>query len=359
MTLAIGRRQLVKAGAFGAAFLSTSGLLLRPGRAADTTLYGVEWGGPYIEAMNTIAARQDAVSVQWELHASGAAAILAKIKATWPDTPYDFIAADDATITSMINEGWLETIDPALVPNLASVPEGYMLRDADGNVKNIPRSLSGFYFGYRSDIAPIAIESIDDLLRPELAGQICWPHPIQMSGVHLVALARHAGGSERDIEPGWAFIKELAASGNIGRIAQTETDAINSLTSGETSVSFWHLAVWMNVARNVPVVQITKRDGFTTFLVTTGYAVLAGRPAIPETLAFLNHAIAPENVATYSDVVGEAPASTAVPVDESMAHMMFTAEEAAKYTTIPDWGYIAAQRDAWVRRWEEEVAPLL
>lgn len=358
MTSGLSRRQLVKAGAFGAAFLSSAALIPRSGRAA-VPLFGVDWGGPYLDAMTEIASRQQDADVQWELHASGAAAILAKIKATWPDTTYDFIAADDATITSMINEGWLATIDPALVPNLASVPEQYILKDADGNFKNIPRSLSGFYFGYRPDLSPVAIETIDDIFRPELAGQICWPHPVQMSGVHILALARHAGGDEHNIEPGWELIKRLAASGNIGRIAQTETDVINSLSSGETSVSFWHLAVWMNVAKNVPVVQITKRDGFTTYLVTTGYAVLNNHPDLSATLKFLNHAIAPENVATYSEIVGEAPASTAVAVDPSMEHMVFSAEEAAKYTYLPDWGYIAAQRDAWVKRWEEEVAPLL
>lgn len=354
----ITRRGFTLASAATLAVLGTPGFIGRA-LAAQTTLSGVEWGGPYIDAFKQIEARQSAVKVRWELHASGAAAILGKLKANWPNVPYDFIAAYDPVFTAMINEGWAEPIDPALVPNLRHIPTHLTLPDAQGHARVVPRGLSGFYFGYRSDIAPLAIERIDDLLSPKLKGQICWPHPTQMSGLHIVALARHAGGDEHDIEPGWKLLKEIAKAGNIGRVAQTEVDFINSLSVGETSVSFWHLAAWANVAKNAPVVHLTKRPGFTTYLSTTGWVILPTSTHKEATAAFLNHALEPENLATYCAVVGEVPASSQVPVDESMQQMKFSPEESRTYTNLPDWAYLATQVNEWTQRWETEIAHLL
>jgi len=347
------------AGTAGAAALLGSSKLPRNLAHAAQSLTGVEWGGPYIEWLQQVADNQDEFELQTELHASGAAAILAKVKATWPDVPYDFIAAYDPVFTSMIKEDWVATVTPDLVPEMASIPEKYIFKDAAGNWKNIPRSLSGHYFGYRSDTSPIAIESIDDLFSPELEGQICWPHPVQMSCLHIVALARHAGGDEFDMEPGWELMKELAMTGNIGRVAQTEVDFINSVTSGETSVAFWHLAAWTSIGKNAPVVQITKKEGFTTYLVTTGWVVLSSSENVEGAMDFLNYCSSPDNIASYAAIVGEAPASTAVPVDESMSHMVFSSEEADQFTYLPDWDYLGTQLDGWTKRWEQEITPLL
>jgi putative spermidine/putrescine transport system substrate-binding protein len=345
------------AGAGAAAF---GGTLLGSRRGyAATEIAGVEWGGSYIEVMKQIEAQQSEVKINWELHGSGAAAILAKVKASWPEPRYDFIAAYDPVFIAMIKEDWVETVTPELVPNLAKVPEAYVFKDSAGNFKNIPRSVAGHYFGYRPDTCPIEFSSIDQLLDPKLKGQICWPHPLQMSGLPIVALAYHHGGDERNIEPGWKMLAEIAKSGNIGRVCETEVDFINSMTSGETSVSFWNMSAWMNIAKNVELRQLTKHDGMITFMATTGSVILKNRPNLKATANFLNLSINAENNSLYSKIVLEAPVnidSTAAP---NLQHMVFTKEENAKYVKMPDWAYLAEQVPTWVRRWEQEIAPLL
>ena len=83
------------------------------------------------------------------------------------------------------------------------------------------------------------MKSLDDLFDTRLKGKICWPGPTQAMMLPLVALALHAGGNEREMDPGWALMKKLAQSGNIGRVGVTDTDFSTSLTSGETSVGFY------------------------------------------------------------------------------------------------------------------------
>jgi putative spermidine/putrescine transport system substrate-binding protein len=42
--------------------------------------------------MKKIEAKQDKVEVNWVLHQGGSGAILPKIKATWPQAEYDYVA---------------------------------------------------------------------------------------------------------------------------------------------------------------------------------------------------------------------------------------------------------------------------
>src|SRR3990170_2978308 len=60
--------------------------------AAKESIVVVEWGSNYIEATKDLAGKQDKVDIAWELHAGGSAAILAKIKANWPQVRYDLVA---------------------------------------------------------------------------------------------------------------------------------------------------------------------------------------------------------------------------------------------------------------------------
>ena len=170
------RRQLI--GSVAAAGLAqTAPGWIGAARAEAPTLSAVEWGGDVVEAMKQIAAGQHDVSVKWGLHQGGAAAILPKIKATWPTVDYDYIAGWEGSFNTMVKEDWLETISPADVPNLADIPEKIIIRDAKGAIKAVPRAVGGMYFGYRTDTAPVKVAKIDDLFDPKLKGAVCWPGP--------------------------------------------------------------------------------------------------------------------------------------------------------------------------------------
>ena len=87
---------------------------------------------------------------------------------------------------------------------------------------------------------------------------------------------------------------ELAKSGNIGRVAITDIDFTNSLTSGETSVGFFAEPGWAAVAKNFPVTRFTKDSNFKAFLYQSGFGLLKNRPNTKATLDFVNFAISPD-----------------------------------------------------------------
>ena len=351
------RRSLLSLiGASGAVGLASP--LLGPAQAA-TGLTAAEWGGDVVEAMKQIAAKQNLAQFNWVLHQGGAGAILPKIKAAWPKVDYDYIAGWEGSFNSMIAEDGVETITAADVPNLADIPEKIMMRDAKGNVKAVPRAVGGIYFGYRTDTAPFAVTKIDDLFDKRLKGAICWPGPTQSMMLQIVALALQGGGNESNMEPGWKLMKDLAKSGNIGRIAVTDVDFTNSFTSGETSVGFFAEPSWAAVAKNFKITRLTKQAGMATFLYQSGFAVMKNRPNRKATCDFINFAISPEMSALYAKVAGEAPLNGKAAMPPELAHLAFTPKEFDSFVHVPDYKVVLSQQDAWAKRWESDIAPLL
>lgn len=331
-------------------------------RASAAELVAVEWGGPWIENAKALTAKQDAADIQWELHAGGAAAIVAKIKAVWPNAKYDMVAAWDPVYLSMMREGWLEPITEEDVPNLANVPKKLLFTDADGNVINVPRTIAGIYWGYRKDIAPFEIKSVDDLFDPRLKGQICFPDPVMNTNLQTASLALANGGSEHDMEPGWELLKELAKSGNIGRVAHNEVEFINSMMTGETSVAFWSQGGWNAVEKEFPCTYMTRvpdDKAMKAFFYQEGWTVLKSSENKAAAKEYINFFIDAENLSPYCAAMGFAPANTKAAGPDTLQHVQFAADEFDRFAYVPDWEHMSTTVDASVKRFETDIIPLL
>jgi putative spermidine/putrescine transport system substrate-binding protein len=106
-------------------------------------------------------------------------------------------------------------------------------------------------------------------------------------------------------------------------------------------------------------VRLTKQEGVPCFLYQSGFAVLKNRPNTEATLAFINHCISPEMSSLYAEVAGEAPLNVKAKTPGALKHLAFTPEEMDKYVYLPDFNVVLASQDAWSKRWENEIAPLL
>ena len=356
------RYQTRRAFIYGAAAASAavSELVFTRSAAAKESLTVGEWGPPYIDGSKAAAAHQDLFEINWDLYSGGGATVLPKIKATWPNPTYDLVDNYTLVFYAMAKEGWAEPVTVQDVPNLAHVPEALIAKDSKGNWINIPRNVNGVFLAYRPDICPIEIRKIDDLLDPRLKGQINWPSTVMNSNVQVVILALARGGDEHNMEPGWKFLEELAKSGNIGRVYQTTSDIIASVTSGETSVSFGTQATLGAVARKVPLKPLTKVDpSLKTVLLVEGFVVLANSKKKKQAMDFANFMISPEGTELYLKSVDLAPANSLVKPPPGTEHLVFTADELKKYVYFPDFPYITTQLDGWVQRFEQNIQPLL
>lgn len=356
------RRFLIGAGGLAAAGLVTEFAPMRTAHAAAARFTAVEWGGPYINAMKKVAAKWGRADIDWVLYTGGAASILPKIKAQWPHPQYDMLASWDPVFDSMIREDWLETITLDDIPNLKHVPEDLIIKDSAGHWKSVPRSISGAFFGYRKDTSPVKIRTIDDLLDPRLKGRICWPAPLENENLQMIALALHGGGSERNMEPAWDFMKKLAKSGNIGLVAHAEQEFINAMTTGQTSVAFWNAGPWGNVAKHFPCEFLTKvpdRPGIKFYLFTEGWCVMKGTKHRKAVMDFINFGMSAPMDQLLNDSIVEAPTNADSKPLHGLGYMVFSEEGLKRYTYRPDYNYISKQVDGWQKRFETEIVPLL
>jgi putative spermidine/putrescine transport system substrate-binding protein len=332
------------------------------GANAAVALTGIEWGGPLIEATKKITAGDKDVDITWDLHAGGAGTVLAKIKSAWPNPKYDLVAAWNPVFVTMINEGWLEPLSFNDLPNLRDVPNEYFFKDKSGAVVNIPRSLAGMFWGYRSDTAPVKVGRIEQLFDSKLKGQICWPGPNINSNLQVLSLALSAGGNEKNMEPGWELLKKLAKSGNIGRVAHTETDFLNSFSTGETTVAFWNMAPWKKLSSDFPIKVLTRvpgEKGMKAFLYQDGWVVLASSKNKEAAKRYLNYFISPENNEVFNQMLGQAPTNRKSKATGFAENIAFKPDEIEKYAYVPDFVTLSSQLDASVKRFETEIIPLL
>jgi len=226
---------------------------------------------------------------------------------------------------------------------------------------SVPLSTAGAFWGYRTDLVDKPIESIEQLLEPRFKGKLCVPFPVNLTGLLMLTLAMQRGGNERNIEPGWQFLKELAERGQIGRVINNNSEFINAMSSGETSVAFFNIGAWTQVRKQFPVKMLNKLKDNKGFLFNEGFAVIKQddpkKVAAAKRLA--NHFATPEINEQYNWPLGEGPTNPKSKASPDIADVFYTPAELPQYAYIADFDYMSTQVNDWAKRWEQEIAPLI
>jgi putative spermidine/putrescine transport system substrate-binding protein len=163
------------------------------------------------------------------------------------------------------------------------------------------------------------------------------------------------------MEPAWDFVKELARSGNIGRVPNADTDVTTSISSGETCISFAGGSFATELGKSVKIKHLSKEDmksGFQTFIYQEGWCVLKNGNT-DAAFEFANFAIDPANNTEFNAAIAGVPVNVKAQAAPEIQHMVFSSEEMDRSVYVPDWSYISEQGDAWMKRWKQEVVPLL
>jgi len=336
--------------------------LTRPAFASDQLLI-VQWGAMWIEVSREILemyldSTGSDLSVTWEQHSGGSAAILARIQAEWPNTQRNIVSAWDPVFRSMIKEDWLEPVDESIVTNMSSIPDLFVQKDSAGRKMTVPLSTAGAFWGYREDILPDGFDTIEDLLRPEFRGQVCIPYPVNLTGLFIVTCAIQRGGDEFNTEPGWDFVKELAASGAIGQICTSNSEFINAMATGLYGVGFWNNGGWFATATNFPVVIKNRMPDNKGFLYNEGFSVLKGSPLEPS-WELTNFFARPEINELYNMNLGSGPTHPDAKANPLIADWFYGPDELEQYAYVADFDHLGIVLSDWNARWEREVLPLI
>jgi putative spermidine/putrescine transport system substrate-binding protein len=204
------------------------------------------------------------------------------------------------------------------------------------------------------------ITEVDQLLDPRLKGMICLPSIVQGDGIVLVIFAVANGGSEKNVEPGWQFLKKLVLSGNVGRVAATEVDFSNSINSGETALTFWNPVLWTAVKKNWECAILSKVNSKTlkTYFYQEGFVIYKG-PRAKQAMGLVDFLLTPNANTAYNEALGQVPVVAGTKVPAAASDINFTESDYQKHAYFCDYAVMAREHDGWVKRWETEIQPLL
>jgi putative spermidine/putrescine transport system substrate-binding protein len=303
------------------------------------------------------------VSIAWVLHAAATTAIVAKIRAAWPNPPVDFINASEPTMFAMKNAGWLEPLTLAEIPNLAHVSPDLLIRNEHGETVTAAVSTPLLFWAYDEKAVGMRIEKPDDLLSPKLHSKIMLNAPTIGSGSQLISLAHARGGDEHNIEPGFAFVKDLIRANNIGAVVKTDVEIANAFTTGSIAIGLINTGNFHEIRQHVDLTLLNKAPGSPTFKTFTGFesvAVLKKNGNPKPVTDFINFALDAPNNTAYAAIIGTIPANELASVAPTLDPIrIHNAAERREFVMEVDHEFISRQTAVWNRKWELEIAPLL
>src|SRR5206468_1339296 len=182
-------------------------------------------------------------------------------------------------------KGIVDPVTAAEAPNLQSLPASLVF-PAGPTIWLSPRGIF-----YRVDKTPFEIKTWEDLWDPRLKGMITTSID-EDRGIFLMIAALLAGGSEKNIDPGFEKLKSLKP--NIGVIYKSDADSLKFIQSGEVSVAGYGLlgVIYKHLGPGSPYKFVVppKPQYMSVNLVT----LIKGRPNRDAAVKVLNALLAPD-----------------------------------------------------------------
>jgi putative spermidine/putrescine transport system substrate-binding protein len=323
-----------------------------------TELVVAAWGGKFKEGWDKSLIpdfeRRYGVKIVWSV-GQNSGGTLAKILAQKDNPQIDVALLDVGPHSQAVALGLVEKLDLARLPNskdlydLAFEPDNYGINFA----------ISGTGLIYNTKVFGASnwqpLTSWLDLFRPELKGRIAVHSVRSSSGVDLLlAFSRMGGGGERNVDPGFAKLKELkpslltiVISGNeLAPLLQQEEIVASSLSIDDYSTM---------VAKGLPVKFVWPKEGSYGFNETA--TIVKGRPPASQDLAykFIDMLLSKEEQENSAKYIGFGPLNKTVELPPDIAEKVVYGADTLKRLNATNWPIVNQSRAAWIDRWSKEI----
>jgi putative spermidine/putrescine transport system substrate-binding protein len=265
------------------------------------------------------------------------------------DKPYlSVVLMDDPVMIMAVQEGLLEKLTPAIVPNLAKTRASAI--HMDGMWANYLQPWQGIATNTKS--LPAGMNSWAEMYEPRFKGRIVLPSLQNTEGLANLVMAAHLetgkpiAEAQFLIEEGFKKIATLKP--NILTIYTQIPQAFNLLEQGEAWAipSAFSSVVVPREKDKAPIKLSAPKEGI--FVGPAGIALVKNAPAGDLARAFIDELLGvemqnrllPETFAFPSNVDSKPPEGLAADVK---VHSM-------------DWQFVAKNRGEWVKRWDREMA---
>ncbi|MFC4006880.1 ABC transporter substrate-binding protein [Nonomuraea purpurea] len=321
--------------------------------AAPNTLVIAGYGGSYEEAFkkSVIPGFEKSCGCKVTYISGSSTDTVAKLKAQQAAPQIDVALIDDGVQNQAVEAGLLAALDPKKVTNLANVID---IARLPGDV-GVGFSLNATGIAYNTDYYAKnglpAPKRLADLENAGLKGKLVMPSITQTYGLGaLLMAAKVGGGSEQDIDPGFAGVKKVAAN---AVTFDTTADVSNYFLQGQAVATVWgNSRVQTLAAKGFPIAFVYPEEGALPLIATVNVVNKAPHADLAHT--FVNTLLEPEAQQTMAAFNFNGPAVNGVTLDPELAKKVVGQDQAADLRKL-DWPLINKNRAAWTDRWNKEI----
>ena len=258
------------------------------------------------------------------------------------------VQMDDPVMILAVQEGLLEPLTPAHVPNLAALKPGTI--HMNGMWANYLQPWLGLAYNTRS--MPKPPQAWAEVYDPKYKGRIILPSLQNTEGLANLFMAAHlatgkpVAEAQKDADAGFRKLAELKP--NLLTVYTQMPQAYNLLEQGEAFIISSALSSFAleRKAAGAPVDLAAPSEGI--FAMPSGIAIVKGAPQPDLAFAYVNEMLGADIQAQLVGPTFSLPTNTSVPPPAGMP---------ANVTVHAiDWAHVAKERDAWVKRWDREMA---
>jgi putative spermidine/putrescine transport system substrate-binding protein len=278
--------------------------------------------------------------------------VIAKIKASPDNPPFDVIVLDEGPHLQAAAEGIVQRIDEKIVPNLAQVYPAYQ-RVTHGF--GVPQAYSVVGLAYNTKKVKTPPTSWRDLFKSEFRGQVGVVNLNSSLGVaFLVMLAKLNGGGEANVEPGFAAFKDLM--GSVSAVAPRPGALAALFERDEVAIGpLWNNTILTLREKGLPVDWVVPKEGAIVVMSVMNMVTNTKQPQLAA--QFINDAISKEyqlKAAVPPYFFG--PTNRGVNLPTALRRYLPTRPEEVAQLLSLDWTVINRNRQTWTDRFNREFA---
>ena len=331
-------------------------LLLQPGFVSAKEIVLATWGGTWGTAIaeQAIAPFEKATGIKVKVISGVSLANMQMVAAQRGSPKIDLIMSTAQDAVTAYGDGLLAPLDPKEVPNVATLPESGIRRDAAGAPMFAGMWMYPYGIAYRSDKLKTDIKCWKDLWQPGLKNEVGVSSPKYMNGYFLLMANKMAGGTEADVTPGLNLIKTMGP--NLVAVIDDSATQQRLLAQGEVwAVPMLSSAAYKLIDEGVPAKFVIPCEGAPAGLDVI--SLVKNAPNAADAKKFIDFYISPTTIAAVTEQLKITPVNRQAKITPEHAKYTVSEQDFKKLVNFSERA-ITEDRAKWQDLWDREIAPM-
>lgn len=335
---------------------AASALLANPAGAADGEVVLATWGGTWGKAIEekAIAPFEKATGIKVKVISGVSLANMQMVAAQRANPQIDLIMSTVQDGVDAYEQGLLAPLDAKEIPNITSLPEFGVRRDAAGKPMFAGMWMYPYGIAYRTDKVKPGIRCWKDLWDPRLKDKVGVSSPKYMNGYFLLMTNKLAGGTEANVKPGLGRIEQMGP--NLLAVIDDSAAQQRMLAEGEVwAVPMLSSAAYKLIDDGVPAKFVIPCEGTPAGMDVI--SLVKNAPHAANAKKFINFYISPATIAEVTEQLKITPVNGKAPITPEHAKYTVSKADLDKLVHFNEQAIIK-DRPQWQEAWDKEIAPM-